>query len=477
MKILCALLSGILLSCIGLVSYAREEEIKGIGDLINVAIERSNTVKEIEAQRQLAGLTAEDALARYDALIKASVLWEYNDLDTNLPLPESAVSSHIYSVSISKPFRTGTDVSLSVNHSRSPVEMYGITPNRISSVSLSISQDLLKNAFGLVQQAQIDISSIESGIEALLAEDALETFVCGLERAYWQWIYLYEARGYYSEILKQTEWLDGVYKEKLKFGTAEKPDSLYVSASVLVRRSALVQAQANAAKAERALESLCSVGLDLMPVEEDIGKLDRGLSFYIKEAFSNRRDYKVLSMTIEKLGLKRHIDKNALMPSLRLSASATVNSADDDFAGTFSGLGSDGEDFRIGLSLSMPLGKSQEYIALKDVALNMHKLSARLARMEDQIRQEVTDAYELADSLFRRYELAVRARELQEQRLEAEKRRLMQGRSGADLFLRAQIDLLNARLSEASLRAAYLSAKADLFRKCAMTLGKYEADL
>jgi len=456
--------------------YSQEISVNSVQALVSVALDYSDTVKKIDAVSQQADIPVKNALADYDAVIKASVLFKRDDLDTNLPLPDSPVSEQMYSASISKPFSSGTALSLGISHSRSPVEMYGITPNRITSVSLSISQELLKNSFGLIQKANIDMSGISSAIKRLLANDALEEFIYDLENAYFSWEYLSQARKFYSQLLKQTEWLEGVYKQKLSLGTAESPDMLYVSAAVLSRRLSLMEIEHRLLVSEIVLESLSGVDLDLSEKESSLSlddDINMSLGFYQDKALENRRDYAVLSMSIEQLALKMKIDENSFLPSLKLNASIIQNSADDSIGDTFNGLFRDGNEFSIGLNLSMPLERKKEYAAMEEDMLKMEELTSQATALEDKIKADVESQYLLISSLKKRLELAQKAVVLQEKRLEGENKRITQGRSNADLLLRAQVDLLNARLAVLNIDLAYKQAVAKLYKLCAMTLPKY----
>jgi outer membrane protein len=111
-------------------------------------------------------------------------------------------------------------------------------------------------------------------------------------------------------------------------------------------------------------------------------------------------------------------------------------------------LSSDFPQWSFGLTLSYPLGQSTEEANLARARIERDQAAARLRSIELTVVREVRNAALRLEQNRQRIETTKLARELAEQRLDAEQKRFEVGMSTSFLVIQAQRDLAVARDNE-----------------------------
>ena len=111
--------------------------------------------------------------------------------------------------------------------------------------------------------------------------------------------------------------------------------------------------------------------------------------------------------------------------------------------------------------MSYPIGQASEEANYARAKLEHVQSQGRLKSAESRAVQQVRDAWWKIDMNAKRIETTRAARELAEQRLDAERKRLDVGISTSFLVIQAQRDLAQARTSELSATLAYDLALVD----------------
>src|SRR4029079_11001077 len=109
----------------------------------------------------------------------------------------------------------------------------------------------------------------------------------------------------------------------------------------------------------------------------------------------------------------------------------------------------------VGVSVSYPIGGSVEQANYARAQLEQSQSEQRLKGAEARAIQQVRDAAWKIEMNAKRIETTRSARELAEQRLDAERKRFEVGMSTSFLTIQAQRDLANARTNELSAVLAY----------------------
>jgi outer membrane protein TolC len=98
-------------------------------------------------------------------------------------------------------------------------------------------------------------------------------------------------------------------------------------------------------------------------------------------------------------------------------------------------------------------------------------------QLENQIQQQVRDAARDADTRWRQLEIAHRARELADQKVEIEREKLQAGRSSNFQVLTYENDLQAAETNELTASLLYLNALTNLDQQVGTTLDTWKISL
>jgi outer membrane protein TolC len=108
-----------------------------------------------------------------------------------------------------------------------------------------------------------------------------------------------------------------------------------------------------------------------------------------------------------------------------------------------------------GLSVSYPVGRSAQDAALARARLEQQQAAERLKTVQGEVIRQVRDAALQVETQARRIVATRAARELAEQRLDAERKRFDVGMSTSFLVIQAQRDLAQAKTNELGATLAY----------------------
>jgi len=202
----------------------------------------------------------------------------------------------------------------------------------------------------------------------------------------------------------------------------------------------------------------------------------------VTNALRDRADLTRARKDIETSQTSLKFAGNQRLPDIRLNASYQASGLGGTQvirAGTFPGtivgsgavtdfgsvlsqlLGRDYPTWGVGVSVSYPIGKSAEEANLARARLENTQAQERLKGAEARVIQQVRDAGWKIDMNARRIQTTRTARELAEQRLDAEQKRLDVGLSTNFLVIQAQRDLAQAKTNELSALLAYDLALVD----------------
>ena len=117
--------------------------------------------------------------------------------------------------------------------------------------------------------------------------------------------------------------------------------------------------------------------------------------------------------------------------------------------------GSDYPTWAVGVSVSYPIGQSSDEANYARAKLERSQAAQRLKSAEARVIQQVRDAAWKIEMNAKRIETTRAARELAEQRLDAERKRFEVGMSTSFLVIQAQRDLAQATTNELGAVLAY----------------------
>ena len=265
-------------------------------------------------------------------------------------------------------------------------------------------------------------------------------------------------------------------KAKVDVGQSPPLDLVAAEAEAAQRREQLIVARQAAREAEDALRTLIMKPgsgdfwttrlqpTDTPPVGGPLPDVDTA----VKAALGTRSDLEIARRQEENAATSVKYFRNQRLPDLRLEAShrtaglgGTRFLREGGFPGTIVGqesigfgtvadqiFGRDYPAWTFGVTISYPLGRSYEDASLARARLEQQQAKARIDSIEIQAVQEIRQAAWLVESTAQRIEATTAARQLAEQRLDAEQKRYEVGMSTSFLVVQAQRDLAQARTNE-----------------------------
>ena len=171
----------------------------------------------------------------------------------------------------------------------------------------------------------------------------------------------------------------------------------------------------------------------------------------------------VIALEIARLRLVR--DRNQTLPTLDLIAQAGFRGTDGSLGGSIeSAFSRDNNFYSIGASFEFPVF-NRSARAREAISAQRERIAGvDLERIKQAIQLEFQTSFQIMQTNYKRMDATRSARELAEQSLKAEQRKLEAGTSSTFFVLRLQSDLALAELREISAVADYNRSVADFNR-------------
>ena len=332
-----------------------------------------------------------------------------------------------------------------------------------SALTFSFTQPLLKGGGIAVNRASVKIARLQERINVLVFERAIEDVVASAIRAYRSLIRAQRRLEISARSLLRAKDLLAMNQLLVETGRMAKLDVVQTEADVAERELALIEAENALDAARLALIDILDIdsqaqlqpkdALDISPVKPD---MERSLAL----ALEHRPDYLQAQLRMETAENELLLAKNNRLWDLSATFSADVDEAGDGIGGAIAGSlrGLDDGKYRAGLELSIPLGD----LTLKQRHLNARTAVERrrydLAELRQSIDIAVRNAVREVDVRLRQVDLAQRARQLAERKLNAERGKLRLGLSTNFQMILFEDDLVRAQNNDLNAAIAYLNA-------------------
>lgn len=336
--------------------------------------------------------------------------------------------------------------------------------DREASTTLTFSQPLLKGFGPELDTQPLRRARLQERINRRAFRDRAGSIVDqtvsayrGVLRARQQAVIAREALG---RARRQLE----VNRALVEAGRMAPQDLVQTEADVANKEYALTDAENALDSANSALVNTLDLeeGVSIRPQAEPPIEPERpNFEESLETAFARRTDWlrTEIGMELARMGLRSA--ENALLPDLSLSAQA-------DHRG-----GHDGTHWSGGLNLTVQLQDDEPRRALIRARNDLRRAEMALAERRQSIRIEVRRAVHDVAVALRQIDLSRQARELAEQKLDVERRKLQQGLSSAFQLGRFEDDLVAAQRQELDAVARYRDSLAGLDRTLGTTLDRW----
>ncbi len=199
--------------------------------------------------------------------------------------------------------------------------------------------------------------------------------------------------------------------------------------------------------------------------------VDAALDFRL--ALEKRPDYQQAQLALQSSDIGFRLQRNQLLPRVDLVGSYGYAGFDSDF-GASRGMvrNQDHPSYSYGVAVSIPLTFTAERGRYRAARFEQQQAGANLQRIEQNIVVSVGNAAGQIETAQKRVETSKFARELGQQTLDAEEKRLRAGTSTTFFVSQQQEILSSLEISELRARTDYLNALAEYDRQLGLTLEK-----
>jgi outer membrane protein TolC len=401
-----------------------------------------------------------------------------------------------YGATLAQEIPTGGNVSLSFNNYRSDTNQSFqlINPRYGSTLRFDFSQPLLKDFGFKVSRRQIILAENNVEISATQLESTLLDTIYSVEEAYWNLVYAIEDYKVKEQSLQLARDLLEKNKKEVEVGQLAPIEVLDAQATVAQRQADILAAMALILRSQDVLKTVINLGAEAATAKTTIVPTDKpafekkevSLDQSLRTALERNPNLKGARLDIDNKSLNFSVAKNQMLPSLNLQASywspgisgtRLVYLNNDPLLGIIigqearSGLDAVKDAFKflysnwsLGLTLSVPLSTILTRAEVARTRLELDQSQTQLKNVEQQTELAVSDAVRNVGINAQRHEAYTLARELAEQRLAAEEKKLSVGLSTNYFVLDAQQKLADARSLELKSLVDYNLSLAELAR-------------
>ncbi len=193
-----------------------------------------------------------------------------------------------------------------------------------------------------------------------------------------------------------------------------------------------------------------TLGRPVLAVDEEQG---------LQQALDKRPDLQRRIRQLERLDLEQRLARNDLLPGLDLTASYSHKGLGGDYNDDLDDIGGgDYPNWRIGLSLSYPLGNRTARYEHRRTLLRIKGRQAELAQLQEEIRTEIRAAIRLLEVSDQKIEVATSGQTFAEEKLRILLKRQEVGLATIRQVLEGEEDLAQARTGQVAALADYNKA-------------------
>ena len=362
-----------------------------------------------------------------------------------------------------------------------------------NNFALTLTQPLLRGFLIDTNRQQLIVTALNRDASEIQLRGTISTTLANVRNAYWELLFSIQALDVARGSLDLATKLVTDNRARVEVGALAPLDVVQAQAEEATRRQALAQADAQARTAELALKRLIVSGTDDPLWSVEINPVDRptflpeplDVQGAVRKALDNRTDLQIARKTIDTNNVTLRFMRNQTLPELDLTAmygaaglggtqfqrngtgvtSQVVGIVPGGYGDAWRTLtGRNYPTWNMALNLSYPLGASAQDAQLARAKVQLNQSAAQLRALELQVATDVTNAALQVQSGLTRYQAATVARDLAQQRLDAEQSRFEVGLSTNFLVVQAQRDLATAQNTELRALLDYRKALVDYER-------------
>ncbi len=456
-----------------------------LAECIELALQRNLDIQIRRLQPTIDLYNLDSARGYYDLTVNMNATHRYNS-SPGSPDPNSALFglssdsyTESYGPSLTQQLGTGGRVTLNgdvVRRSGSSFASY----NYSTDAGISLTQPLLRNSWIDATRQTILINRRTLKIDELALRNQVMATIASVQQAYYELIFARDNVQVQEASLGLAEKLLSDNKRRVEVGALAPLDEKQSESQVAARRSDLLSARRDLEIQVNTIKSL--LGDDFAAwATQVLEPADRLVAlpqkFNVQESWRNgmslRPDLQSSKESIERQNIVLRYQHNQLFPSLDLSLTYGHNGLGQTLPGGLNGIQKgDNQFYSYGLVLSFPLSNTTAKNNYKAGKATKEVLLLQLKQLEQSVIVEIDNAVKQAQTAYDKIEATRQARLYSEAALDAEQKKLENGKSTSFFVLQLQRDVTAARSAELRALADYNKALAELAKSEGTTLDK-----
>ena len=349
-------------------------------------------------------------------------------------------------------------------------------PQLRSTMSLQYTQPLLRNFKIDNVRQRLQITLTNRDISDIQLRDTIVSTVRRVKNAYWELSYAISALAVQRQSLELAEESLRNNRTRVEVGTMAPIDIVEAQAEVARNEETVIVAEAAIDEAEDSLRALIMDpstpnfwSLRIDPTDTALLQArEIDIDAAVANALAGRGDLRQIRRSLDNTDTNIRFYRNQRMPDINVqvnyaatAAGGTelireggfggdiVNTVDTSFGSVLNSVfASDFPTWTLGLTISYPIGTSSADANLARARLERTQTEARIRSVELQAASEVRSVGRSVNTNLKRVDATRAARQLAEERLEAEQKKFAVGMSTSFLVFQAQRDLASARNGE-----------------------------
>jgi outer membrane protein TolC len=494
-------LLGLCLGCLSaLTTFAQAEEPAqptaetklSLDAAIRLALEKNFVIKVDAFGPSIARAGVTEAYGRYDPQLKGSRQEsrsenpQLTDFVTGLRPPADVIKTYETTLAVEGFLPLGTSYQIGGSTTNQPSTSNNYTSTYTTFAGVTATQPLLRD-FGLNPGLyQIRLACTNLAISEWEYRITVTNVITQVIYAYSD---LHLAQAYLKSAVRSRDMTMQLYNEnegKRKRGAMSEYDVLSARARVSYREESVLEAERSVHVAENALKQLVSderdaaffnwhLAIEPLPAASTAA-IDPAAGFVA--ALAQRPDYQSARLGVNKNALTRRYERNQLLPRVDLNGSYGYNGIGTDATHSRTDVrNQDYAAYSTGVSVSVPLTSATERGRARAAKLRLRQSEADLQRLEQDILIEVSNAAQQVESTRKRVATTRTARELNDEMLQAEMKRLRAGTGTTFNVLYQQDQFSGAEIAAAQAEADQRKALAEYDRQIGHTLETYHISL
>ncbi|MDR4505740.1 MAG: TolC family protein [Candidatus Scalindua sp.] len=363
------------------------------------------------------------------------------------------VSSQTLDAKVEKLWSTGATFTLGLNMNQAhldPAPFSFFNPFVDSYIEAKINQPLLRNAGIFYNRSKIYIARNNKKISLLQLKQTAIRVINDVQRIYWELVKAIEDLRVRNKSLERAKDLLRKNKIQAQVGTLAPIDVLEAEEGVAKQIEGVIIEENNVANKGDELKQIMNLrsgsvlsDASIIPLDQPVFKVkDVSLDESLRIALGNRPELSVQSLDIKNAKIMVKQKRNQLLPKLDFEAGVRYsglaankgNSLDATFSEEFQT-----EFFQV--VLEVPLGNREARNSYSKAKLEASQSVISKRKLEQVIVVEVRTAVRQIKTNIERVKASSKARELAQERLEAEEKKFKVGRTTSLEVVRAQENL------------------------------------